>query len=122
MKIQRKIAALLCCLAFAGMLSLEGSSAQAAVCTHETWFEFFDCKTYSYEEDGHYGDWGPTHVCANCGYQEWVDSDLVWMKIEDHEYNYKLIESTDEKDVFMGECEAPECPYTNVRIYNKKQD
>ena len=115
MKIQRKIAALLCCLAFVGMLSLEGSSGQAAVCTHETWFEFFDCKTYSYEEDGHYGEGGPTHVCANCGYQEWVDSDLVWMKIEDHKFiHYTCEESTSEYKRLVANCETPECPYQHT--------
>lgn len=119
MKIQRKIAVLLCCLAFMGMFSLDVLSAQAA-CSHETCFEFFDYKTYYYKADGHYGDWGLTHICTSCGYQYWDDSTLRYLKIEDHKYlNFEFYYSTDWADVYIADCETPECDYIELRYYYK---
>ena len=121
MKIHGKILGVLCCLVFLGTFSFDALSAQAAVCNHETCFEFFDYKTYYYEEDGHYGDLGVNYVCTNCGYQYWDDSTLRYVRICGHDYQcYKLVESSDDRDVYIADCEDPECPYQNVRIYNKK--
>ncbi len=120
MKIQRKIAALLCCLAFMGTLSFDALSAQAAGCSHELCSVFYDFKGYSYEEDGHYEVYGMTYICVDCGYQYWDDSSLDYEKIGDHEYSgCSLVESTDERDVYVSVCETPECGYELIRIYYK---
>ncbi len=120
MKIQRKIAALLCCLVFMGMFSLDALSAQAAACSHERCFEVIDTKAYYFEEDGHYREWGSSFICAKCGYQYWDDTTLRYEKIGYHEYSaYTLMESTDERDVYISDCTTPECPYQDIRIYIK---
>lgn len=120
MKIQRKIAVLLCCLAFMGTLSFDALSAQAAViCRHEQCEACFAVKAYHYEEDGHYEEWGPLYTCGNCGYSYWGNN-MVRKKVADHEFIHFMWEYSSElMDVYVAPCETPECPYELKRIYTK---
>lgn len=119
MKNQRKIAALLCCLAFMGTLSFNALSAQAAVvCRHEQCEACFAVKI-SYEEDGHYEESGPFYTCGSCGYSFWGNN-MVRKKVGDHEFiHFEFVYSSDLMDVYVAPCETPECPYELTRYYVK---
>ena len=114
MKMKRVIKAGICCLAFMGMVSVYMFSVKAAACSHKIFEAFYGVKTYYFEEDGHYGDCGPSYICADCGYQYWEDLELRYEKIGEHEWGCYTSRTEDGVEYLEAECTTPDCPYVRV--------
>ncbi len=104
---------MLCGMALMGVLSFSMFPVQAAWCSHEKCYAFYDVKTYYFEEDGHYGDVGPSYICADCGYQYWDDSALQYQWVEHHQWSAEgEIRWEGLQMISERHCETSGCPIT----------